>query len=210
MRQDGRALDASADVPRLREDRLLRQLAEPSCLGALRRDRTSADPLRGAVRGLALVLRRPGSRLRARRVSSMTQPRHDELVAAIDVSALALRSLALHPDQTSPIGAADVDTVLYVSSGSGRLVLGDVERSLAVRSAALVLAGEEATVVAEEELSLVVATVGPDVDLHAPMGRRDVTVSLAGAGAEKATGARSFQVLFGPHKGSTRATLFAG
>jgi len=140
----------------------------------------------------------------------MKQPRHDELVAAIDDSPLALRSLALHPDQTSPIGTADVDTVLYVWSGSGRLVLGDVERSLAVRSAALVLAGEEATVVAEEELSLVVATVGPDVDRHAPMGPRDVTVSLAGPGAEKATGARSFQVLFGPHNGSTRATLFAG
>jgi quercetin dioxygenase-like cupin family protein len=34
--------------------------------------------------------------------------------------------------------------------------------------------------------------------------------SLDEAGSEKATGARSFQILFGPHNGSTRATLFAG
>ena len=140
----------------------------------------------------------------------MTQPRYDELVAAIDDSALALGSLALPPAETSLIGADELDTLLYVSSGSGRLLLDGDERSLAPRSAALVLAGEEATVEAETELRLVRATIRPDVDRHAPMGQRDVTVSLAGADAEKATGARSFEVLFGPHNGSTRATLFAG
>jgi len=133
----------------------------------------------------------------------MTQPRYDELVAAIDDSALALGSLALPPAETSLIGADELDTLLYVSSGSGRLLLDGDERSLAPRSAALVLAGEEATVEAETELRLVRATIRPDVERH-------VTVSLAGADAEKATGARSFEVLFGPHNGSTRATLFAG
>ena len=42
------------------------------------------------------------------------------------------------------------------------------------------------------------------------MGARETRGSSRRAGSEKATGARSFQILFGPHNGSTRATLFAG
>ena len=53
-------------------------------------------------------------------------------------------------------------------------------------------------------------TVGPGVDLHAPMGPRALTASLDGADAQQATGARSFQILFDASNGSTRATLFAG
>ena len=72
------------------------------------------------------------------------------------------------------------------------------------------LAGERAAVTASEGLSLVVATVAEEADRHAPLGRREITASLDAGGAEQATGARSFQLLFGPHNGSTRATLFAG
>ena len=70
--------------------------------------------------------------------------------------------------------------------------------------------GEDATVEAHEEMTLMVATVDGEVDLHAPMGRRELVTSLDVADAQRATGARSFQILFGPHNGSTRATLFAG
>jgi quercetin dioxygenase-like cupin family protein len=42
------------------------------------------------------------------------------------------------------------------------------------------------------------------------MGSREHTVSTEQASAEGATGKRTFQVLFGPHNGSTRATLFVG
>ena len=42
------------------------------------------------------------------------------------------------------------------------------------------------------------------------MGHRDLVTSLGDADAQAATGSRSFQILFGPHNGSTRATLFAG
>ncbi len=52
------------------------------------------------------------------------------------------------------------------------------------------------------------ATVGADADRHAPLGAREVVA--APDAVEKATGARSFRLLFGPHNGSTRATLFAG
>ena len=52
--------------------------------------------------------------------------------------------------------------------------------------------------------------MGADADRHAPLGARETVSRVDGAGAEKATGARSFQILLGPHNGSTRATLFAG
>ena len=39
---------------------------------------------------------------------------------------------------------------------------------------------------------------------------RRVIVFADGAEAQQATGGRSFEILFGPHNGSTRATLFAG
>jgi quercetin dioxygenase-like cupin family protein len=54
------------------------------------------------------------------------------------------------------------------------------------------------------------AAVGPDVDLHAPMGERQAIVAVERVEAGAATGKRSFQVLYGPHNGSRRATLFVG
>ena len=132
------------------------------------------------------------------------------LVAPIDDSALALRTVVLQADESTSIGDPDLDSLLYVSGGTGRLTLGGEEHALHQSGAALLLAGEQASLSADAELEVVVATVGPHVDRHAPMGSRDVVVSLDEAEAQGATGARSFHVLFGPHNGSTRATLFAG
>jgi quercetin dioxygenase-like cupin family protein len=42
------------------------------------------------------------------------------------------------------------------------------------------------------------------------MGALEQVVGLDRVEPGKATGARSFQVLFGPHNGSTRATMFVG
>jgi quercetin dioxygenase-like cupin family protein len=141
---------------------------------------------------------------------SPPQPRHEELVPATDDSPLALGVLAIGVGEASPIASAEADTLLYVATGSGRLVRDRAERSLTQRGAALVLAGEEATVAADAELTLLVATVGPDGDRHAPLGPREDVVTIDDAGANNASGARSFRILFGPHNGSTRATLFAG
>ena len=47
-------------------------------------------------------------------------------------------------------------------------------------------------------------------DLHAPMGATEPVVALDHVEPGQATGARSFQVLHGPHNGSTRATMFVG
>ena len=59
-------------------------------------------------------------------------------------------------------------------------------------------------------VSLVRVTLGADTDLHAPMGAREHVVAIDAVEPGKATGSRSFQILFGPHNGSRRATMFVG
>ena len=134
-----------------------------------------------------------------------------ELVPAIDGSPLALSKLRLVPGAALTIGDPERDSLSFVFTGSGSLTLDNGSWPLAAGAAALVLAGEEAELQADDAgLGVVCATVGPDCDGHAPMGARETVARLDRAGSEKATGARSFQILFGPRNGSTRATLFAG
>ncbi len=130
-------------------------------------------------------------------------------VAPVADSALALARRVVAAGSTERVGDREADTLLYVASGAGSVSLGETS-ALAPRSAALVPAGEEATIGADDDLELVVMTVGSAVDRHAPMGRPALTVSLDDTAAQQATGARSFQVLFDASNGSTRATLFAG
>jgi quercetin dioxygenase-like cupin family protein len=126
------------------------------------------------------------------------------LVAEIEGSPLALARLEVADE--AAIGDAERDSLLYVADGSGVLVLGEASHPLAPGSAALVVAGEAATV--QGELTLLRATVGAGADRHAPLGERETVVRAAGA--RGATGGRSYEVLFGPENGSTRATLFVG
>jgi quercetin dioxygenase-like cupin family protein len=123
---------------------------------------------------------------------------------------LALERRALDAAAKITVGDGDADTFVYVTAGTGSLRLGNETRGLAARSAALVLAGEEATVTAEEGIELVVASVGADAERHAPMGQRQLVTSLDDGDAQQATGSRSFQILFDATNGSARATLFAG
>lgn len=135
----------------------------------------------------------------------------NELVPALDGSALAASELRLQQGTATRIGDPERDVLLYVFTGAGSLTLGGDTSSVAAGTAGLVLAGEEAQLEAESsELSILVTTIGPECDRHAPLGARETVVRLDDAGSERATGARSFQILFGPHNGSTRATLFAG
>ena len=129
-------------------------------------------------------------------------------VEPIADSALALARRTVEGEGT--VGDPEADTLLFVSAGSGSITLGDETGALAAGRAALVLAGEEASVVADASLELVVVTVGPDVDRHAPLGPRELVSSLDKGGPQQASGARSFQILFDATNGSTRATLFAG
>lgn len=122
-------------------------------------------------------------------------------------SELALDAVQLAAAEVVRLDEPERDALLFVRAGGGLL---DGE-PLAAGSAALVVVGEASTLTAGSEgLSAVRATVGAAVDLHAPMGARDRVVSVVDVEPGKATGSRSFQVLFGPHNGSTRATMFVG
>lgn len=134
-----------------------------------------------------------------------------DLVPPLEDSSLALAEHEGEPSDVLELSDEERDTLLFVVRGSGSLALDKGSASLGNGSAALVLAGEEAALEAGENgLTILRATVGPDAHRHAPIGPRELVTSLETADSEKATGARSFQVLFGPHNGSTRATLFAG
>jgi quercetin dioxygenase-like cupin family protein len=136
-------------------------------------------------------------------------PRADQVVAPIEDSALALDRRGIARGASARIGDPESDTLAYVTAGKGSISLRETG-VLAARSAALVPAGEQAELVADDNLELVVMTVGPHADRHAPMGPRALTTSLDDAEAQQATAARSFQILFDASNGSTRATLFAG
>jgi quercetin dioxygenase-like cupin family protein len=134
-----------------------------------------------------------------------------ELVPALAGSALALLSIRLQ-DGSLPLHGAEHDSLLYVFAGAGEIVVGGERAELREATAALLLAGEDATVTAERGgLAFLLARLGIATDLHAPLGPREIVCRDNEAGdVSQATGARSFRVLFGPHNGSTRATLFVG
>ncbi|CAN5159840.1 hypothetical protein BH09ACT13_BH09ACT13_01990 [soil metagenome] len=131
-------------------------------------------------------------------------------VPPVEGSELALSTLSVDAGRRLACGDDKVDSLLYVVSGAGALELHG-SHSLAPDTAALVLAGEEGVLEAgDSRLEVVRATVGASADLHAPLGPRETVVRRDEAGSAAATGARSFRILFGPHNGSTRATLFLG
>jgi quercetin dioxygenase-like cupin family protein len=122
-------------------------------------------------------------------------------------SELALDATRLAPGATLDLVDELHDVLVFVHQGGGSL--GDT--ALDGRAAGLVGAGSTSVLRAGPEgLSCVRATIGAETDLHAPMGTGETVVALDHVEPGKATGARSFQVLYGPHNGSTRATLFVG
>jgi len=131
-------------------------------------------------------------------------------VQPLDGSALALDTLELAPGITAELGSPEHDSLVYVGRGAALFSVGSESAAVRGGSAGLVPAGEEGSLAASEDLEAIVVTVGSEVDLHAPMGGRERVVALDAAGAQQATGGRSFEILFGPHNGSNRATLFAG
>jgi quercetin dioxygenase-like cupin family protein len=129
------------------------------------------------------------------------------LVPAEQGSELALDALRLGPGASLDLTDRLHDTVLFAFEGSGSLD-GAV---IAGHAAGFLAAGASGTLAAGPDgLACVRATLGAATDLHAPMGAPEHVVGLDHVEPGKATGARSFQVLFGPHNGSTRATMFVG
>jgi len=133
------------------------------------------------------------------------------IVPPLEGSALALSEIRLAGGGEHVVGHPDRDSLVYVFAGSGTIAANGETWPVASGAAALILAGEQGRIEAVEgELAAIMASVGPDTDRHAPVGPRGTVVRPNHSGSEKATGSRSFQVLLGPHNGSTRATLFAG
>jgi len=131
----------------------------------------------------------------------------DGNVAPQPGSELALETLHLGNGGTREAGDPGHDVLLFVFAGSATLA----GEPLLPGSAALLLEGEVATIEpGAQGVSLVRATLGAATDLHAPMGPRERIVEIDHVEPGTATGSRSFQVLFGPHNGSTRATMFVG
>jgi len=129
------------------------------------------------------------------------------LVPPVRGSELALDSLHLEPTASLDLTDDLHDTLLFVHAGSGTLG-GD---PLPGAAAGFVPAGEACSLTAGAwGLECVRATLGAATDLHAPMGATEAVVALDHVEPGQATGARSFQVLHGPHNGSTRATTFVG
>ena len=146
----------------------------------------------------------------AARVSAGTVPAGIPLVSAQAESPLTLESVGVTAGAPLAAGSAACDSLLFVQEGSGTLELEGEAYELARGSAALLLAGESATVAAEAGLQLVLATVRGDAERHAPLGERVVTVREESVESGRATGSRSFQILYGPGNGCERATLFLG
>src|SRR5918996_1754823 len=131
------------------------------------------------------------------------------LIPPLDDSALALALVDVGSGESVTVHDAERDSLLYVARGSGSLSLDAATSELTRASAALVLAGEEATI-AGDELELVQVTVGPSTERHAPLGPRETVVAVDPGRVQQALDSRGYQILLGPHNGSTRATLFVG
>jgi len=132
------------------------------------------------------------------------------IVAPTTGSELAVETVRLVPRQSLEIGVIGDDSLLFVFAGHG-MVSAAGGHAVHAGAAVLVLADETARLTAGEDgLTAVRASIGPSVDRHAPLGPRETLVATERVEAGSATGKRSFQVLFGPHNGSTRATLFVG
>jgi quercetin dioxygenase-like cupin family protein len=126
-------------------------------------------------------------------------------------SELALDAIDLGPDAQLELTDPLHDGLLLVHEGEGAVVVDGVRTEIAAVASLVLPAGAAGSLHAGSAgLSAVHATVGAAVALHAPMGRTETLVSLDSVEPGTATGARSFQLLHGPHNGSVRATGFVG
>ncbi len=113
-------------------------------------------------------------------------------------SELSVETIHLAAGEPFECGADDEDTIVFLCTPEDGVTH-------------LVLAGERANVTsAGDPTAALRASIASGADRHVPMGQRERTVVPGQVDAENATGKRSFEVLFGPHNGSTRATLFVG
>ena len=118
-------------------------------------------------------------------------------------SPLAMSVVRLGPGAGTTVGDDDRDTFLFAFEGGAT----DFARG----GALFVPAGERREVVAGDSgLAALRFEAGPACDEHAPLGELSYVAAVDREAEDAATGSRTFQILFGPHNGSCRATLFVG
>jgi quercetin dioxygenase-like cupin family protein len=130
------------------------------------------------------------------------------VVPPIADSALAVAAITVGRGEETALHDAERDMLLYILSGDGSVTIGGTRTPLAARSAVLVLAGEQALL--SGAIDGICATAADVEHRHASLGPREHIVRVDPCRAEHAVEARAYQVLFGPHNGSLRATLFVG
>ena len=133
--------------------------------------------------------------------------RADGQIAPQRGSELALETLHVGAGETREVGDAAHDVLLFVFAGSGELDGGRLSEG--VGGAAARRRGRGAHGCATRHLARADHARGRHrparADGHPRAARRGERVEPG-----KATGSRSFQILFGPHNGCRRATLFVG
>ena len=135
----------------------------------------------------------------------------DTLLVPADADSQLSLSVVRVESQPRLVGTHSADTLLFVYEGSGSVELDDLSTALTAGSASLIPAGHSATLRGNGlPLMALSALVGLGCDAHAPLGATALTAAVDRSASHAATGSRSFQVLFGPENGCTRATLFVG
>jgi quercetin dioxygenase-like cupin family protein len=135
----------------------------------------------------------------------------DLVTAAVD-SALTMSSLELSPGERLAVETSESDTYLFAIGGSAHITLrSGPSTELRVGHAAFIPSGDGAEAHAGRAgLAVLRSEVTSHCDVHAPLGATEHFASVESATTAEATSKRTFQVLFGPHNGSCRATLFVG
>jgi mannose-6-phosphate isomerase-like protein (cupin superfamily) len=124
----------------------------------------------------------------------------------------SLRLVRAVAGRTAERRAGQVDELLFVVSGAGRLIAREHEHELEPEVGALVASGERYELENDGPADLLVVSVS----LHAPLPRERaapplVALSrLADQSAQSATAEREFRIVFDPDNGCPSATQFVG
>lgn len=139
------------------------------------------------------------------------------LVSSDYAESLEHRTLAFGPGTSKARTSPAHDELVYVTGGSGRLVLGSGMHELAEGSAALVLAGDIWQIETAESLRLssvlVPAPPGPAaaaLESKATSSNVAPVAALGVGDAQAATCGRQFEVLYDKSNGGRGATQFVG
>lgn len=142
-----------------------------------------------------------------------TGPAASGLIPRVSRSQLFVDEYRLLPTACTRLESDTADLLVLAVGGAGTV------RFLGQRHTEEVAGGDAIRVPAgasiearagRNGLGMVLFSAGPSCDTHAALGPDRYFASLNAEVIENATGSRSFEILFGPHSGSTRATLFVG